>query len=195
MKYVYVMKSGDGQYKVGIATSVTRRMRAIQTSNPNRVSLICCRLIVDAERVEREIHQTLASKKMDGGQEWFKLQPDEVLTICEVINAAPGAAAAEGLIVLPDMLAGVQQTTEEWSKQLRQMSKDVAALQKDGQLATVDDEDRAMTIFTQRGRVSVSLLQRELRIGYAKAARIIDSLHNQGLVSEGDGVHARRLLV
>ncbi len=46
------------------------------------------------------------------------------------------------------------------------------------------------------GRASVSLLQRRLRIGYARAARLIDEMENQGIIGpeEGRG-RARPILI
>ncbi len=42
---------------------------------------------------------------------------------------------------------------------------------------------------------SVSLLQRRLKIGYARAARLIDQLELAGIVSPYDGSKAREVLV
>ena len=43
-------------------------------------------------------------------------------------------------------------------------------------------------------RASASLLQRRLRIGYARAARIIDQLEARGYVGAFDGSNARMVL-
>ena len=42
---------------------------------------------------------------------------------------------------------------------------------------------------------SISLLQRRLRIGYSRAARIIDELADAGIVGEHEGSKARDVLV
>ena len=42
---------------------------------------------------------------------------------------------------------------------------------------------------------SVSLLQRRLKVGYARAARIIDQLEDAGYVGPFDGSKAREVLV
>lgn len=41
---------------------------------------------------------------------------------------------------------------------------------------------------------STSYLQRELKIGYARAANLIDLLERNGVVSPGDGVRPRKVI-
>ena len=50
-----------------------------------------------------------------------------------------------------------------------------------------------MVVRHQQG--SVSLLQRRLKIGYSRAARIIDQLEMAGIVGSYDGSKARQVLV
>ncbi len=60
-----------------------------------------------------------------------------------------------------------------------------------------DDSDRdrlfdeAVTVIQEHDRASASLLQRRLRIGYARAARIIDQLEAGGYIGAFDGSNAR----
>jgi DNA segregation ATPase FtsK/SpoIIIE-like protein len=45
------------------------------------------------------------------------------------------------------------------------------------------------------GRASVSLLQRRLRIGYSRAARLIDLLEAEGVIGPDEGgTHGRKVL-
>ncbi|MBU2595919.1 DNA translocase FtsK, partial [Patescibacteria group bacterium] len=57
-----------------------------------------------------------------------------------------------------------------------------------------DDEkfDDAVEIVLNSKRASASLLQRHLRIGYARAARLLDVLEEQGLVGPSDGTNRSR---
>lgn len=55
--------------------------------------------------------------------------------------------------------------------------------------------DEAVRTVCQYDRASASLLQRRLRIGYARAARILDELESAGVVGPGDGAKPRDVLV
>ncbi|MFC1790144.1 DNA translocase FtsK [Patescibacteria group bacterium] len=63
----------------------------------------------------------------------------------------------------------------------------------------VEDHDdlfrEAVEIICRFDRASASLLQRRLRVGYARAARIIDQLERAGVVSPADGSKPREILV
>jgi S-DNA-T family DNA segregation ATPase FtsK/SpoIIIE len=53
----------------------------------------------------------------------------------------------------------------------------------------------AMDIITRAGRASTSLLQRRLKIGYNRAARIMEQMEAQGVVSPADHQGNRELLI
>lgn len=68
MKYVYFLKAGPNHYKVGIATSVNKRIAGIQTSNPVHIDIVATKLVANAEEVESNIHKALhqmINKKLD----------------------------------------------------------------------------------------------------------------------------------
>jgi S-DNA-T family DNA segregation ATPase FtsK/SpoIIIE len=55
--------------------------------------------------------------------------------------------------------------------------------------------DEALAVIRQMRRASISLLQRRLRIGYTRAARLIDQLEGRGVVGPAQGgSHAREVL-
>lgn len=60
-----------------------------------------------------------------------------------------------------------------------------------------DDElyGEAKLVVTQAGKASASLLQRRLRVGYARAARLLDVLEEQGVVGPADGARPRDVYV
>jgi len=66
-----------------------------------------------------------------------------------------------------------------------------------GDAGAIDDDlyERAKETVIQDGRASASLLQRRLRVGYARAARLLDMLEDQGIVGHADGAKPREVLV
>ncbi len=61
--------------------------------------------------------------------------------------------------------------------------------------ADVDMYQDAKRLVILLGKASASLLQRRLSIGYARAARIMDKLEEEGIVSPQDGARPRDVLV
>ena len=63
--------------------------------------------------------------------------------------------------------------------------------------ATEDDSlyESAKELATQHARISTSLLQRRLHIGYPRAARLVDMLEEEGVVSASEGGQSRQVLI
>ncbi len=55
--------------------------------------------------------------------------------------------------------------------------------------------DDAARFVVETGRASTSLLQRRLRIGYGRAARLLDMMEHESLIGPPDGTKARQVLV
>lgn len=55
--------------------------------------------------------------------------------------------------------------------------------------------DEAAKIVVNSGQVSISYLQRRLRVGFSRAARLVDMMESEGLVSPGVGGKPREVLV
>ena len=64
-----------------------------------------------------------------------------------------------------------------------------------------DDEEEddklfeAVDVVMQTGQASASMLQRKLKLGYARAARIIDQMESRGIIGPFDGARPRQLLI
>ncbi|MDO4355400.1 MAG: DNA translocase FtsK [Clostridia bacterium] len=63
-----------------------------------------------------------------------------------------------------------------------------------------DDEhddrlEEAVEIVIDAGQASISMLQRKMRVGYARAGRLIDEMCRRGIVSEADGSKPRSVLI
>jgi S-DNA-T family DNA segregation ATPase FtsK/SpoIIIE len=54
--------------------------------------------------------------------------------------------------------------------------------------------DKALDIVMQQGKASASYIQRRLKIGYNRAARIVELMEHQGVVGPAQGSKPRELL-
>ena len=53
----------------------------------------------------------------------------------------------------------------------------------------------AVDVILETGQASVSMLQRRLKLGYARAARIVDEMEEQGIVGPFKGSKPREILI
>ena len=111
------------------------------------------------------------------------------------------AVRAQGVLVLDreitrivDFIGG--RAKPQFEKELHQK------LQRNSSLADTEpsDEDeelveQCMEVIRQTNRASVSVLQRRLRIGYTRAARIMDLLEERGVVGPNKGAEPREILI
>jgi S-DNA-T family DNA segregation ATPase FtsK/SpoIIIE len=98
----------------------------------------------------------------------------------------------------------IGKVTQHWKDQIDDPHYDMAILQSDEegtqQASSFADEDAdrmlpdAIDVIREYDRASASLLQRRLRVGYARAARMIDQLEERGYIGPNDGSNARVVL-
>jgi S-DNA-T family DNA segregation ATPase FtsK/SpoIIIE len=55
--------------------------------------------------------------------------------------------------------------------------------------------DEAVALVTEAGQASISMVQRRLRVGYNRAARIIEMMEKEGIVGPADGAKPREIIV
>ncbi len=69
--------------------------------------------------------------------------------------------------------------------------------EKDAAGETEYDEryDDAVALVTQAGQASISMVQRHLRIGYNRAARIVETMEKEGIIGPADGAKPREVRV
>jgi len=115
---------------------------------------------------------------------------------------APRAVRLQGVLVTD---AEIEELARHWRAQGGpQYRPEVTAPRRSGKAGGQpgeegDDGDALLTqaveIVRRSDKASASLLQRRLRIGYARAARILDQMEDRGIVGPADGSRFREVLV
>jgi S-DNA-T family DNA segregation ATPase FtsK/SpoIIIE len=85
------------------------------------------------------------------------------------------------------------QEKPEYDDDVTEMAVTEAA-EADGQDAD-EKYDEAVALITKTRHASISMIQRHLRIGYNRAARIIEMMEKEGIVGPSDGAKPREVLV
>ncbi len=90
-----------------------------------------------------------------------------------------------------------QQARPNYDEQIIKMCEKISK-ENDGQEVEDDEEkdelyDKAVEFVIQKGQASTSMIQRVFRIGYNRAARIIDSMERDGVIGPMDGAKPREV--
>ena len=92
------------------------------------------------------------------------------------------------------------QGTAEYEEKFLQAPKDEHSSGEPGAAGEVGEEENdplyndAVRLVVEFGKASTSLLQRRLRIGYGRAAHLIDLMERDGIVGAADGPKPREVL-
>jgi S-DNA-T family DNA segregation ATPase FtsK/SpoIIIE len=125
---------------------------------------------------------------------------DKLLGKGDMLFLRPGEAKlirAQGTLVSDKEIEKVvdfikEQAEPVYNEQILQ-EQQKSALAKNGEKDELYDE--AVRVVMETNQASVSILQRRIRLGYTRAARIIDMMELDGLVGPFEGSKARRILV
>lgn len=85
--------------------------------------------------------------------------------------------------------------TQEQANYQEEMVPQVEETQEAGEQFEDELYDQAVQIVLEAKQASVSLLQRRMRVGYTRAARLIDSMEAKGIVGPYEGSKPREVLV
>jgi DNA segregation ATPase FtsK/SpoIIIE, S-DNA-T family len=116
---------------------------------------------------------------------------DEITAVCEFWREQAQAKYNEALLEAPKEDEGKETTKSK----VVGGSRNDAPIGEPGSEET-DDElyQDAVRICCEMGRASTSTLQRRLRIGYGRAAHLIDLMEKDGIVGPPDGTRPREVL-
>jgi S-DNA-T family DNA segregation ATPase FtsK/SpoIIIE len=107
---------------------------------------------------------------------------------------------AQGVLVTDNEIHGVvefvsKQSPPAFDTAMHEKLQSTSAPEEE---VTAEDEElveKCIEIIRQEKRASTSLLQRRLRLGYTRAARIVDILEQRGILGPGEGAKPREILV
>ncbi len=121
----------------------------------------------------------------------------------DMLYLPPGSSKlcrAQGAFVTDDEIAALVAHCNEQAKPT--FDKSVQASLGDGpkEVEELSDEDeealeRCIEVILVERKASTSLLQRRLRLGYGRAARMMDLLEQRGFIGPGDGAKPREVLI
>ncbi|HET7624062.1 MAG TPA: DNA translocase FtsK [Verrucomicrobiae bacterium] len=146
---------------------------------------------VAAKVDSRTILDAMGADKLLGKGDMLYLPPGSAKLI-----RAQGALITDGEIQrVVDFIAGQAKPSYEMEIH-QQLSKPVASF--GGESGIDEDEDliqQCIEVIRSEQKASVSLMQRRLRLGYTRAARIMDELENRGIVGPSKGAEPRDILI
>ena len=130
---------------------------------------------------------------------------DKLLGKGDMLYLPPGSGnlkRAQGALItdkeLEDIVAFIaQQGKPSYEVEIHQQLSKPSA-NTDIESGTDEDEEliqQCIEVIRSEQKASVSLLQRRLRLGYTRAARIMDELEGRGIVGESKGAEPREILI
>jgi S-DNA-T family DNA segregation ATPase FtsK/SpoIIIE len=130
---------------------------------------------------------------------------DKLLGKGDMLYLPPGSARllrAQGALITDGEIQGIvdfiaKQAKPSYEMEIhQQLSKPISTFDEEGGID--EDEEiiqQCIEVIRSEQKASVSLLQRRLRLGYGRAARIMDELENRGIVGPSKGAEPRDILI
>ena len=129
---------------------------------------------------------------------------ERLLGMGDLLYRPPGTSRlvrAQGVLVTDDEVQRIVKFVSDQGEQCfeSEIHKKLESIGADEEGEEVSEEDeeivqKCLEVMQQEGKASTSLFQRRLRLGYTRAARILDILEDRGYVGPGDGAKPREIL-
>lgn len=87
-----------------------------------------------------------------------------------------------------------EQGSAEYDESVLQMVEEEPTGGENGEEEYDEKYDEAVAVVTETGQASISMVQRRLRVGYNRAARMIEMMERDGVVGPSDGSKPREVL-
>jgi S-DNA-T family DNA segregation ATPase FtsK/SpoIIIE len=115
----------------------------------------------------------------------------------------PGSAKlirAQGVLVTDEEIQGIVSSLAAQGKPRFEASisaKLSGTIMPEDEVTDEEEDlvDQCLEVIRQEKKASTSMLQRRLRLGYTRAARIVDILEQRGILGPKDGAKDREILV
>jgi S-DNA-T family DNA segregation ATPase FtsK/SpoIIIE len=114
----------------------------------------------------------------------------EVENICEFIRVTNGTATYDERFT-----SKMKELSAQCGKKGKAADADLSALPEGGGKGDDSKYSDAVRIAVEEKKISTSLLQRKLEVGYSRAAKLIDRMQAEGIVSAPDGSKPRTILI
>ncbi len=172
------------RYKMFSEKGVSRIAFAVASSMESRI-------ILDTPGAEKLVgkgdmlYSPLGDSKPTRVQGCF-ITPEEIERVVAFVKDTAGEAHYD-----QDVIEKIQQAVDAKSDKGKGAASD----------APVDGEDgdellpAAVEVVLETGQASVSMLQRRLKLGYSRAARLVDQMEERGYVGPFEGSKPRQLLI
>ncbi|MEY2409950.1 MAG: segregation ATPase FtsK/SpoIIIE, family [Verrucomicrobiota bacterium] len=145
-----------------------------------------------ASRVDsRTILDAMGADKLLGKGDMLYLPPGSA----KLIRAQGALITDQEIQSLVDFIA--KQGKPSYEVEIHQQLQKPVSTYESGDAAEQDEEliEQCIEVIRSEQKASVSLLQRRLKIGYGRAARIMDELENRGIVGPSNGAEPRDILI
>jgi len=139
------------------------------------------------------------SSKVDSRTILDAIGAEHLLGDGDMLFMPPGVGRVvriHGAFVSEDEIKGVtdflrNQKKPDYDETILSVSEENGA--DDAELEKDEKYDQAVEVVRQTGQASISMIQRRLRVGYNRAARMIELMEKEGIVGPSDGVRPREV--
>lgn len=157
----------------------------IKANFPSRISFQ-----VSSKVDSRTIIDSMGAEKLLGMGDMLFIPPGT-----SMIQRIHGAYISEKEIFRITEFIKSQGRPTEYDESIVEMSEEAESPPVEGDDDYDELYDQAVALVAESRQASISMLQRRMRVGYNRAARMIERMEKEGVVAASDGVRPRDVLI